>query len=202
MPLMLQAENTGMPFIRYISNEDLWLHSTESGEMSEIDMKDGALPAPIIFDMENIEMGWLMLAVGQRDWKPFPSINVPTEKPSDEYKQGFSVKTYSTKLFGDEPLREFCASGAGIMMFIQRLYNECEPEFGKGKVPAVKILKTPSIKLGKGTSRNVQYEIVKWVDRPAEMLADAPSVESTEQQSPAEAAPAAKSDDVFDDDEI
>ena len=201
MPLMLQAENTGMPFIRYISNEDLWLHSTESGDMSEIDMVDGALPAPMIIDIENITMGWLMLAVGQRDWQPFPAVNEPIPKPSDEYKQGFSVKTYSKKLFGDEPLREFCASGAGVMMFIQSLYNECEPEFGKGKVPAVKILKTPSMKLGKGTSRNVKYEVVKWVDRPQEMLGDAPSVESIDQQSTT-AAPAAKSDDVFDDDEI
>lgn len=202
MPLMLQAENTGMPFIRYISNEDLWLHSTESGELTEIEMKDGALPAPILFDMENIKMGWLKLAQGERDWQPFPSIDKPTEKPNDDYKQGFSVKTYSTKLFGDEPVREFCASGKGVTMFIQRLYNEAEPEFGKGKVPAIKIKKTPSIKIGKGTSRNVQYEIVKWVDRPAEMLEDAPSVESTEQHSTTEAAPAAKSDDVFDDDEI
>lgn len=201
MPLMLQAENTGMPFIRYISNEDLWLHSTESGEMSEIDMVDGALPAPMILDIENIQMGWLMLATGARDWIPFQNVNEPTPKPSDEYKQGFSVRCYSKKLFGDEPLREFCASGAGVMVFIQRLYNECEAEFGKGKVPAVKILKTPSEKMGKGTTRKVKYEIVKWVDRPAEMLDGAPSVESTEQKSSTEAAPATESD-VFDDDEI
>ena len=201
MPLMLQSENTGMPFIRYVSNEDLWLHSTKDGDLSEIEMKDGALPSPIIFDMENITMGWLKLAQGLRDWQPFPSINEPIDKPDEDYKTGFSVMTYSTKLFGDEPVREFCSSGKGVTLFIQRLYNECEPEFGKGKVPAVKILKTPSQKLGKGTSRNVQYEIIKWVDRPAEMLGDAPSVESTEQQPTTEAAPAAEGD-VFRADEI
>ena len=108
-------------------------------------------------------MGWLMLAVGQRDWQPFPSVNEQTEKPGDDYKQGFSVKVYSKKLFDDAPLREFCSSGAGLLMFIQKLYNECEAEFGKGKVPAVSILKTPHMKFGKGTTRNVQYKIVKWV---------------------------------------
>ena len=70
-------------------------------------------------------------------------------------------------------------------------------EFGKGKVPVVQIHKTPTMKLGKGNTRNPKYEIVKWMDRPEEMLADAPSVESTEQQSATKAA-----DDVFDDDEI
>lgn len=202
MPLMLAAENSGMPFIRYSSNEDLWSRSTEESGMTDIDMVEGKLPAPMIVDVENIQMGWLMLAVGQRDWQPFPSVNEQIEKPSDDYKQGFSVKVYSKKLFDDAPLREFCSSGAGLLMFIQKLYNECESDFGKGKVPVVQIYKTPTMKLGKGNTRNPKYEIVKWVDRPEEMLADAPSVESNEQQSTTEAAPAAKSDDVFDDDEI
>jgi len=203
MPLMLQVENTGMPFIRYSSNEDLWMHSQEEGGMLDIPHQDGALPSPMIIDVENIKMGWLMLATGARDWQPYPSLTEPTPKPGDDYKEGFSVKVFSKKLFDDAPLREFCSSGAGIMMFIKRLYDECEAEFGKGKVPAVSILKTPHIKFGKGTTRNVQYKIVKWVDRPEEMLAEsAPSVESTEQQSTTDAAPAAKSDDVFDDDEI
>ena len=203
MPLMLAVENSGMPFIRYSSNEDLWSHSTENDGMMDIDMVDGKLPAPMIIDVENINMGWLMLAVGQRDWQPFPSVNEQTEKPGDDYKQGFSVKVYSKKLFDDAPLREFCSSGAGLLMFIQKLYNECEAEFGKGKAPVVQIFKTPTMKLGKGNTRNPKYEIVKWVDRPEEMLAaSAPSVESTEQQSTTDAAPAAKSDDVFDDDEI
>tara|TARA_Y100001972_G_scaffold90184_1_gene110373 strand:+ start:680 stop:1273 length:594 start_codon:yes stop_codon:yes gene_type:complete len=197
MPLMLPAENTGMPFIRYSSNEDLWSHSTENDGMMDIDMVDGKLPSPMIIDIENIDMGWLMLATGARDWRPWPSVNEQTEKPSDDYKVGFSVRVYSKKLFDDAPLREFCSSGAGLLMFIKALYNECEGEFGKGKVPVVQIHKTPTMKLGKGNTRNPKYEIVKWVDRPEEMLADAPSVESTEQQSPTKA-----DDDVFDDDEI
>ena len=106
---------------------------------------------------------------------------------------------YSTKLFGDSPLREMSANGKGLMIFIQNLYNEAEPEFGKGKVPAVKIKATPRQKLGKGNTRIVNYEIVKWVDRPADMVSDAPSVESTEQQPTT--APAA-SGDTFDDDEV
>lgn len=202
MPLMLPVENSGMPFIRYSSNEDLWTHSTEDGGMKDIDMVDGKLPAPMIIDVENIDMGWLMLATGARDWQPWPSVDAQTERPSEDYKVGFSVRVYSKKLFDDAPLREFCSSGAGLLMFIKALYNECEGEFGKGKVPVVQIHKTPTMKLGKGNTRNPKYEIVKWVDRPEDMLADAPSVESTEQQSNIEAAPAAKSDDVFDDDEI
>ena len=58
---------------------------------------------------------------------------------------------------------------------------------------------TPRHKLVKGNSRIVNFEIVKWVDRPEEMMADAQNVESTEQQPTT--APAAGGD-TFDDDEV
>lgn len=199
MPLTLEAENAGLPFVRYSSEMDLWSHSTDSGEMVDITMKDGALPAPVIIDVENITMGWLLLGAGVRDWQPWTSITEKTTKPEGEYKQGFAIKMYSTKLFGDSPLREMSANGKGLMLWIQKFYNEAEPEFGKGKVPAVKIKATPRIKLGKGNTRVIEYEIVKWVDRPEEMLADNSNVESVGQQS---SAPTNADGDVFNADEI
>ena len=199
MPLTLVTESAN-PYVRYSSEMDVWSHSTDDPAiMHDIEMVDGALPAPIIIDVENIEMGWLLLGQGVRDWQPFPALDKPLDKPDGDYKQGFAVKMYSTKLFGDSPLREMSANGKGLMIFIQNLYNEAEPKFGKGEVPAVKIKATPRQKLGKGNTRIVNYEIVKWVDRPADMVSDAPSVESTEQQPTT--APAA-SGDTFDDDEV
>ena len=43
-------------------------------------------------------------------------------------------------------------------------------DFGKGNVPIVKITEAEPIKVGKGKSRELKFEIVKWVPRPAAII--------------------------------
>ena len=87
MPLTLVTESAN-PYVRYSSEMDVWSHSTDDPAiMHDIEMVDGALPAPIIIDVENIEMGWLLLGQGVRDWQPFPALDKPLDKPDGDYKQ-------------------------------------------------------------------------------------------------------------------
>jgi hypothetical protein len=164
----------GNAFIRYSVEDNEWNRSSEDGSLQPVDFAS----APVLIDIEKIQQGWLKLQSG-RDWLPWPNndstkVPQPDEKGADGkpvYKQGFSVMFYSTKLFGDEPARELCTSGAGLIKFVQALYGATESGFGEGKVPAVKITGSTKVKMGKGNSRIPTFEVVKWMDRPDELSA-------------------------------
>lgn len=163
MPLTVLKEGGGSPFIRYHSTEDEWTRSTETGDLEEVMMRD----ASVVIDIEQIQMGWLKLD-GGRDWISWPD-NDPTKisKPSDKYDQGGLVLFYSSKLFGDAPIREFCSSAKGVVRWFEKLYAaaEANENWGKGKVPVVKMGKGTLLKMGKGNSRDIGFEIVGWKDR-------------------------------------
>ncbi len=163
MPLNLIQESSGSPFIRYHANEDEWSRSSEGGELQEVEMKG----ATVLIDIEEIQMGWLKLE-GGRDWVPWPE-NDPTKvsRPSDAHSQGGLVTFYSSKLFGDAPIRELCSSGKGVVRWFEKMYAaaEASENWGKGKVPAIKIGKGQKITIGKGSSRDIAFEIVGWKDR-------------------------------------
>ena len=190
MSLNFLSMGSGSPFIRFSVEDNEWTRSSVDGDLIPIDWK-----SPVVIDIEKIQQGWLKLA-GGRDWQPWPD-NDPTsvERPSMEHKQGFAVKFFSTKLFDDEPVRELSSSGAGMIEFIKALYKEAEPGFGRGTVPVVKMLPAVKVRIGKGPSRIPQFEIVKWLQRPAELDGD----NAAETPAPAAATEAAADDDSFDD---
>ena len=163
MPLTVIKEGGGSPYIRYAVQEDEWTRSTETGELEEVVMKD----ASVVIDIEQIQMGWLNLSDG-RDWIAWPD-NDPTKvtKPNDAYSQGGLVMFYSSKLFDDAPIREFCSSSKGVVRWFEKMYAaaEANENWGKGKVPIVKMGKGQKITIGKGSSRDIAFEIVGWKDR-------------------------------------
>jgi hypothetical protein len=85
-----------------------------------------------------------------------------------------------------------------MIEFIKALYKAAEPGFGEGKVPVVKMLPAIKVRIGKGPSKIPQFEIVKWVERPAELDGD----NAEETPAPAAATEAAAADDDSFDDEI
>ena len=196
MPLNLIQESSGSPFIRYHTNEDEWSRSTsEQGELEEVEMKG----ATVVIDIEEIQMGWLKLE-GGRDWVPWPE-NDPTKvsKPSDAHNQGGLVTFYSTKLFGDAPVREFCSSGKGVLRWFEKLYAaaEASENWGKGKVPAIKVGKGTKIKFGQGTTRDIAFEITGWKDRAEIFGSDVENISPSESAAPAsKLSEAGASDDV------
>lgn len=196
MPLNVISGGGGMPFLRFSIDDNEWgMSSQQGGDLIPIDWE-----SPVLIDVENIDMGWLRL-MGGRDFQEWPrddsGIHQPTEKPGSDYKQAFRVLFYSSKLFDDEPVRELSSDRAGLLEFIRKLHDEAEPKFGKGQVPAVKMLKAMKVKLGKGNTKIPQFEIVGWKDRP-EALEGGVS-EPVEQTS---ALGGAEADDSFDDVEI
>lgn len=164
MPLMLSG-GEGKPYIRFSASVNAWEMSTADGRT------EFTWDAPVVFDIHGLQLGWMKIDGMGRDWQPWPSLTQRIPQPDDEYKIGFAIDVVSTKLFGDEPVREFSANTFGNVSFIQELYNQCEAtdEFKAGQVPVVKITGAKAQKIGKGNTRIPEFEIVKWVDRPSEL---------------------------------
>jgi hypothetical protein len=150
-------------------------------------------------------MGWLLITEGARDWKSFPINSVPPPSPGPNYKRGFSILLYAPKLFGSSEAHEMCSSTGAHLSFCERLYNEAEPRFGEGNVPIVKITEAKEIKIGKGKSRELKFEIVKWVPRPAAMieaLTKLKSANATPNKDAAAGGAADNDDNDFDDEDV
>ena len=200
MPLQMIQGGGGSPYIRFSIEENEWTRSTENG-LEPVDMQS----APVLIDITNVQMGWLKLS-GGRDWQPWPDNNpMNLERPTDAHNQGFTVKLYSSKLFGDEPVRELCTSQIGLLDFVKQLYDAAEQDENfKTKVPAVQLGDAPKRKIGKGSTRTPEFKIVGWKDRPSDLSpAETASKPAVEKEAAPNSQTSAASDDVsFDLDEI
>lgn len=185
MPISLGNSGSGRPFIRFSPQANAWLKSGDGGA-TEFDPRGSGM----LIDVEQAVFGWLTLGEGVREWEPWPSINARTKSPGGEAKVGFMVQVYAPKLLGEE-VHDFSANATASTRFFEALYNQCEKEFGKGKVPLVQITGSKILKIGKGTTREVEFNIAKWVDRP-QALADIATEE------PPETKPASRFDADYD----
>lgn len=152
------AEGTGV-YIRGNLPQNRWWAKTEAGD-EPIDMERG-----FACDIKEVVFGWLHIDVGVRDWQPWPSPSQKIEKPSENHKQGFSVKCW----LSDGREAEFSGNSYGLGQFIAKLYNQAEgmEEFNMGKVPVVQVTSTTPVVVGKGTSYDVGFNIRTWIDKPA-----------------------------------
>ena len=61
---------------------------------------------------------------------------------------------------------EICDTSLAYRRFAQKLFNETEPGFGKGTTPLVKIVETSVIQTANGSTKQITYQIEKWIPRP------------------------------------
>lgn len=194
MPLAIPGGGDATPYIRFQASVNAWQMSGDDGKPVEF-----AFDQPAVFDIQNVQLGWLLLETGNRDWKPWPN-NAQQPKPAEgDYKAGFEVQVFSKTMFHEDAVRSFSSNSTGSVMFIQNLYNECEAhgEFAQGLSPVVKITGSTPIKVGKGNTRVPTFEIVKWIARPDVFGANVnsrPAPAPKAAAAPAKAAPATAGD--------
>jgi hypothetical protein len=166
MPISLKNSNSILPWARYSPQANVLTIPGEDGKSRELSF----VGKSFAIDIENGVPGWLLITEGSRDWKPFPLDSAAPSSPGPNYKRGFSILINAPKALGSPEAHEMCSSTGAHLSFCERLYNEGEPKFGEGNVPIVKITEAEPIKIGKGKSRELKFEIVKWVPRPAAII--------------------------------
>lgn len=149
------------PYIKFNGKAGRFYIKNEQGEEVEV------TPTSFIADLENIKTGWMMFAAGMAPDKVYdPNLSTPAARPSDNHKRGFSVRLFS-KAFGG--VVELSGSSMHLNNSINELYDSFEASKQEGKVPVVKFLGTTAMKDKQGTNYKPNFDIEKWVERPAEL---------------------------------
>ena len=121
----------------------------------------------VVFDIDNVQTGWLELGVGVRDWQADSELGKKGPQPTPNHKRGFIITLYN-KTIGS---CEWSSSGVGPNMGLEKLYTECAAQraANAGKLPVLEYTGSKLEKIGKGTTRIPNFNIVSWIERPAGM---------------------------------
>ncbi len=167
MPLMLNngGSDGSNAFVRYMASTSSWEMSADGGKRPFTFSKAA-------IDLAQIQTGWCAFEEGQGpSWIMDESITNPAPRPAgDNWKRGFKVKLFSKDMFGDEPVREWATNSAGASMAIQALYADWETQADDSKVAVVEFKGATPTKVGRGSTTVPQFEILKLIDRPADMV--------------------------------
>jgi len=176
-------------YIRFSPQANAWTNNNNE----EIELKK------VVFDIDNIKTGWLLLGVGVRDWVQDESVGKKGPQPSPEHKRGFQVVLYNKEIGA----AEWSSNGVGPNMGLEQMYKACAAEraANPGKLPVLQYGHSKAEKIGKGTTRIPIFVLTGWVPRPAGLDAVAEESEPEPIQQPVRKQ-AAKPAAVVEDDEI
>lgn len=175
MTFSLGLSGGGGNYIRFSPSINAWQLGKD-----EIDLKK------IVFDLDSIKTGWGMMAEGQApQWVWDASVGQRSLKPEGEFKRGFSVRVW---LGPDRGWAEWSSTGTGPCMGFEALADEAmaQKSDNPGKCVACAYKGSTAVKIGKGSTRTPNFEILGWVDKPADDAAD-----EDEAPAPTRAAPPA-----------
>jgi hypothetical protein len=158
--LNLSSNGGSGNYIRFSPQANAWTNNL--GE--EIQLKK------VVFDINDVQTGWLELGVGVRNWQPDAALGKKGPQPSPESRRGFIIKFYNKEV----GLVEWSSNGVGSNMSLEKLYLDCAAQqaANAGKLPVLEYTGSKLEKIGKGTTRIPAFNIISWIDRPAGMDAD------------------------------
>jgi hypothetical protein len=141
-----------------------------------------AFEAGAIIDLDTLKLGWEREGLDrpERRWNPTLAQAMP--RPSEEKKAtGGYVWTNALSVrvaLGKGEVATWEQGQWAAYEGFARLAKQINAQIGanKGKLPMIKQTGVEKIKLGNGTANIPLLEIVKWVDRPDSLAADAPQI--------------------------
>ena len=160
MNLNLSGGGGNGNYIRFSPQANAW--SNQDGEF---------ILEKFVFDYENLETGWMHIAVGIFEFIPDATLGQKGAQPSADHKRGFKA-TFYNKTMG---VAEFSANGAGANMGIDALWKQIQaqsPVDHAGKLPVVQYTGSRPEKVGKGSTRVPEFNVTNWVARPAALSDD------------------------------
>jgi hypothetical protein len=164
--LNLSSSSGSGNYIRFSPQANAWTNNNNE----EITLKK------VVFDIDNIHTGWLLLGVGVRDWVQDESVGKKGPQPSPEHKRGFQVVLYNKEIGA----AEWSSNGVGPNMGLEQMYKACAAErtSNPGKLPVLEYGHSKAEKIGKGTTRIPIFVLKGWVARPAGLDAVAEEFEA------------------------
>jgi hypothetical protein len=164
--LNLSSSSGSGNYIRFSPQANAWTNNNNE----EIELKK------VVFDIDNIKTGWLLLGVGVRDWVQDESVGKKGPQPSPEHKRGFQVVLYNKEIGA----AEWSSNGVGPNMGLEQMYKACAAEraANPGKLPVLEYGHSKAEKIGKGTTRIPIFVLKGWVARPAGLDAVADEFEA------------------------
>ena len=159
MNLNLSGGGGSGNYIRFSPQLNAW--SNQDGEFTL---------EKFVFDYENLQTGWMHIAVGIFEFIPDATLGQKGAQPSPEHKRGFKAIFYNKSML----VAEFSANGAGANMGIESLYKQVSAQAAAnaGKLPVVEYTGSRPEKVGKGSTRVPEFNVTGWVARPAALSDD------------------------------
>ena len=159
MNLNLSNSGGSGNYIRFSPQANAW--SNQDGEFAL---------EKFVFDHENLQTGWMLIAVGVYEFNADESLGRKAAQPSPEHKRGFKA-TFYNKTMG---VAEFSANGAGANMGLEGLWKQvqAQADANVGKLPVVEYKGSRPEKVGKGSTRVPEFAVTVWVARPAALSDD------------------------------
>ncbi len=156
MNLNLSNSGGSGNYIRFSPQANAW--SNQDGEFTL---------EKFVFDYENLQTGWMLIAIGVYEFNADESLGRKAAQPSPEHKRGFKA-TFYNKTMG---IAEFSANGAGANMGLEGLWKQVQAQAADnaGKLPVVEYKGSRPEKVGKGSTRVPEFLVTGWVARPAAM---------------------------------
>lgn len=168
MGLNIGGSRSAKPFAKFNAKADKWFVKGEDGDV-EI-----ARPT-FIADLANIATGWLRFREGEAPERSIdPSLDRAAPSPGEGFKRGFVLSVFSQKCFGG--LVELSSASIHMGNAIREVYQAFEQSRADhpGQVPVIACTGSEPMKDKYGTNYRPTLELVKWVDRPAELPDESP----------------------------
>lgn len=155
MSFSLGLGGGGGSYIRFSPSVNGWLFGGEE-----------ITPKKMIFDIDSTKTGWCRIEAGSPpEWVWDEAVGRRGAKPGDDFKRGFSVMVW---LGPDRGWAEWSSNGSGPGMGFEPLYVEAMQQKEDGKALAVQYTGSTPMKVGKGNTRVPNFELLGWVDKPAD----------------------------------
>jgi hypothetical protein len=168
MPLNIGASGAIKPYVKFNAKADKWFAKGETGDV-EIGRPT------FVADLHNIATGWLRFIEGQAPERVIdPAHDQSAPNPGQGFKRGFVLAVYSQNSFGG--VAELSSASLHVCNAIREIYGAFEDQRADhpGQVPVIACTGSEPMRDRYGVNYKPIFELVKWIDRPMELLDQSP----------------------------
>ncbi len=163
MKMYFPNSGSGRPYVRIDGRSGAFALSVPDGDPEIVEMHGKLLD----LDLAGVSQGWLCFSTGGADWVPLETLDdwLSPPKPSADHNAGVRIDLMCAD-WAEPKVRELRGSSRAITGFITRI-AQAAGDVPEGKAVRVRITGARVVKIGKGTSAEIGFEIAprdKWPD--------------------------------------